>query len=121
LTAHAGTPLPIDLQADEEERFKTLDQIRSGFSDFQITLMLLPMNLIIFRVVDDELDRYCPDDKIQPTRFPQTAPIDEAVPRQCPPGGAWVLEKGDDGSSGSETVHDVPRFTSPRWRIATSC
>ena len=31
------------------------------------------------------------------------------------------LEKGDDGSSGSEMIHDVPRFTSPRWRIATSC
>jgi hypothetical protein len=23
--------------------------------------------------------------------------------------------------SGSRLVHDVPRFTSPRWRIATSC
>jgi hypothetical protein len=24
-------------------------------------------------------------------------------------------------SSGSKMAHDVPRFTSPRWRIATSC
>jgi hypothetical protein len=34
--------------------------------------------------------------------------------------GLWVTE-GDDGDSGSERRHDVPRFTSPRWRIATSC
>jgi hypothetical protein len=30
------------------------------------------------------------------------------------------LEKDDDGSSGSERRYDVPRFTFPRRRIATS-
>jgi hypothetical protein len=36
------------------------------------------------RMLFDE-DGSRPDDKIQSPRFPQTAPIDEAVPRQCPP------------------------------------
>jgi hypothetical protein len=45
-------------------------------------------------VIDDELDEFLSvvdddasrlDDKIQSSRFPLTAPIDEAVPRQCPP------------------------------------
>jgi hypothetical protein len=35
----------------------------------------------------------------------------------------WTKDRGegDDGDSGSEMAHDVPRFTSPRWRITTSC
>jgi hypothetical protein len=45
---------------------------------------------------------------------------DEDGPWQCP---RVTLDrwKGDDGYSGSEMAHDVPRFTSPQWRIATSC
>jgi hypothetical protein len=33
----------------------------------------------------DDIDGSRPDNEIQLSQFPQTAPIDEAIPRQCPP------------------------------------
>jgi hypothetical protein len=35
--------------------------------------------------LDDDIDGSRPDNEIQLSQFPQTAPIDEAIPRQCPP------------------------------------
>ena len=33
----------------------------------------------------DDVEESCLDDEIQLSQFPQTTPIDEAAPRQCPP------------------------------------
>ena len=43
--------------------------------------MAAHLDSVDLRVADDEGSR--PDDKIQSSQFPQTAPIDEGSPRQC--------------------------------------
>jgi hypothetical protein len=45
-----------------------------------------PVDVVVddeLKVVDDELEGSRPDNKIQSSRSPQTAPIDEGIPRQC--------------------------------------
>jgi hypothetical protein len=51
--------------------------------------------------------------------------IGSASEVNSPPNGKPAESKGNIidklDETGSRLAHDVPRFTSPRWRIATSC